>query len=365
MLDHTQYAQMGPGRSAKLDTAEISDDAALAALDGRADRIADLATKTHIAESLIASWAQQAKSALPASGSPSADSVEAGVTPKPEPGRSEDPLGEATAALSDPAAPASGAASPREAESPVVSAKVLFLIGLSAGAVAAVFPRVMPALMSTDPEVAIELMTAHFLYAAVALTLMVGVAMIWLYQGTREHPKNLFMAALGVPAVLSGGLNMTTMTAASEKDIGEMTRTLAAWEAKATQGNAFEPKQPPEGFDFDAFADAPLTSWVIPGISSAHAASSSEESQYQSIRIKVDALEKKYFLQLHETTSQAELDEKKQSLEQAGVRNLKKWEKGNTYYLFQLEKKTKSDALLDALKYKETLNVQPQILIAE
>ena len=84
-----------------------------------------------------------------------------------------------------------------------VSPFILFLIGITAGAIAAIFPRIMTFLSTGNDNVQISLFSGAFWLATAAFALMVGISMIWLFLGTSDTTKNLFMAALALPAILA------------------------------------------------------------------------------------------------------------------------------------------------------------------
>lgn len=97
---------------------------------------------------------------------------------------------------------------------------MLFCIGLSAGACASLFPRLMPILLGQQTAINVELFSFGYLLGAAAFSALIGLVMMWTYWGTRLTPQALFMAALGVPSLLSGSLNMSN-------SVNEGTRSLA------------------------------------------------------------------------------------------------------------------------------------------
>lgn len=95
----------------------------------------------------------------------------------------------------------------RSAEATAVLARRVgqFAVGTFAGACALFAPRLTLLVGQPDSSaVALTAMPGRFVMAAVLLSVIVGgVAMILEWEGSRS-PKDTFMAALGVPALLSG-----------------------------------------------------------------------------------------------------------------------------------------------------------------
>ena len=116
-----------------------------------------------------------------------------------------------------------------ESGSKTINPLTLFLIGISAGGIAAIFPRLMTFLSTDTEKVHITLFSDAFLLATAVFALIVGVSMIWLYLGTSNTTKNLFMAALALPSILSGGINMSntaTVGLPHIKSLSAMNRIL-------------------------------------------------------------------------------------------------------------------------------------------
>ncbi len=87
----------------------------------------------------------------------------------------------------------------------------LFGIGFTAGLCAALFPRVAP-LITRGTDVNIQLLHTDYLIVTLVFSAIIGAVTMWIYWGTHNNPQTLFMAALGIPSLLSGGFNMTDST---------------------------------------------------------------------------------------------------------------------------------------------------------
>jgi hypothetical protein len=243
-----------------------------------------------------------------------------------------------------------------------VSWKMLFLIGVSAGVIAVAFPRLLPYMSQTSGEVSLELFTKEFFYALVAFSVMIGVAMIWLYKETEEHTKNLFMTALALPAVLSGGINMTSVSSVAENGLAELNRqndTLV----KKLEGNSGV-----EFFELDLsnsnpvdVSSGPELDWL--GISTAHAEGVVPvRNSGGGLQFSAPALSRDYSLVYAVTSTKAEIVQVAKDLESKNISNLTIIESNNRYYLLDTNKTTRADAVLNAIDVKEQYGFSPNVV---
>lgn len=90
-----------------------------------------------------------------------------------------------------------------------------FIIGTVAGLASVFLPRMM-LLLSVDTEPApqryISLLPPDFIWLGVVFAVTIGLISTILEFGGEREPKAVFMAALGIPALLSGVLNTTSAT---------------------------------------------------------------------------------------------------------------------------------------------------------
>jgi hypothetical protein len=94
-----------------------------------------------------------------------------------------------------------------------------FGVGVVAAACAAVFPRLAVAMGAPDQAAyTVTLFTPQFVALAAGFVVLVALVVVILQWNGRPSPKDTFMAALGVPALLSGALNTGAVsTEAREK----------------------------------------------------------------------------------------------------------------------------------------------------
>ena len=109
--------------------------------------------------------------------------------------------------------------SPRALATPLHST-VLFLLGAFAGLVSVVLPRLMLSLSVDSQPVRgsyISFFHVDFLILALIFAVFLGIVAV-IFEGSQRRPlKEIFLAALGFPAVLSGVLNTTSATNKLEK----------------------------------------------------------------------------------------------------------------------------------------------------
>lgn len=256
-----------------------------------------------------------------------------------------------------------------ESGSKTINPLTLFLIGISAGGIAAIFPRLMTFLSTDTEKVHIILFSDAFLLATAVFALIVGVSMIWLYLGTSNTTKNLFMAALALPSILSGGINMSntaTVGLSHIKSLSAMNRILEERLAKAENIPTMD------SITFDDAKDISFHRNIIPegfGISVAYAAEEGGGGSYSfnpSVQFAVPTDRKEYIILLDRSENKDEISTKlKDYQKEYNIPNLEIKESNNTYYLIQGHKKAKSDALLEAIKIKSEYGLSPELLKAE
>jgi len=244
-------------------------------------------------------------------------------------------------------------------ESGIIKPLNLFLIGISAGGIAAIFPRLMAFLSTGSEKVPIILFSGAFLLATVIFALIVGVSMIWLYLGTSNTTKNLFMAALALPSLLSGGINMSNTATVGQSQIESLSATNSILENKLAETNNIKE----DSITFDNPQEITIHGNIIPegfGISAAYAAekkvvaAGGSSSFNPSVKFTVPTDRKEYILLFYNSEGKDEISKKlKFYQKEYNIPNLEIKKSKNIYYLIQSNKMTKSDALLKAIKIKE------------
>ncbi len=87
-----------------------------------------------------------------------------------------------------------------------------FLIGVTAGLCSALFPRLVPAMTGFAEANGIFFLSWGYIALSVLFAVLIGVVVMILEWGIVRKPRDTFMAALGIPALLTGVLNTTDAT---------------------------------------------------------------------------------------------------------------------------------------------------------
>ena len=239
----------------------------------------------------------------------------------------------------------------------------LFAIGLTAGGIACTFPRLLPFLTQSGSDVSIELFTTSFIAVAGVFSAMLGVAMIWMYRGTKEHTKNLFMSALALPAVLSGGINMTTVSASAEQQLSELNAQTQQLKQHLRDNNAIDSLE----LDSESFRTLD-TSSVIPmlfGISNAQAADPAAQqiqADAGSVQFNVKSLDKRFVLVYGTATAETDIQQQMASLKEKNITNIKMIESNGQFYILDKDQQTETDALINAIEIKKKTDVAPKLV---
>ncbi len=235
----------------------------------------------------------------------------------------------------------------------------LFSIGLSAGLIAAIFPRLVALLGSSGggSEINIQFLSTGFMLVAVVFGVVVGVSMIWLNKGTSESTKNLFMSALALPGILSGGLSMSNSTAEFKQ---EFLRVQAQQEALAeqVQNTAEIPVledlidfEPVSFLDNSGMPDQPILFEIIPAAHAADTAANNQTRLAQGVNLnpgiqyKSPKSAKSYVVVLGQAKDKEDvLQQQKQYLER-GIDGVEAKKSEGAYFLTKGKPQSKSGCI--------------------
>jgi hypothetical protein len=120
------------------------------------------------------------------------------------------------------------------------SATAKFAIGVLAGLAAVLLPRLL-ALLARSDDAGIVFFPASYFMLAAGVGVFLGFVMLVIEYQVAAKPKETFMAALGIPAVLSGALG-TASTAATVGDLArdaQKLREAVSEEQRITKDGAF------------------------------------------------------------------------------------------------------------------------------
>jgi hypothetical protein len=90
-----------------------------------------------------------------------------------------------------------------------------FLVGLSTGMCAAIFPRLATLIAAPTTESScLELIVfpSRYIIASVSFALLIGFGVMISESNVKSSPRRIFLAALGLPALFAGALNSVAIS---------------------------------------------------------------------------------------------------------------------------------------------------------
>ena len=242
---------------------------------------------------------------------------------------------------------------------------VIFLVGLTAGYIATILPRLLSYLSVSEDSINLDFFTGDYFYASSLFALVIGISMVWLNYGSKETTKNLFMTALALPSVISGAINMTSTTVSGEESLKEMESHYSSVE-NALQEVMGISDIPVVNLDLKSFEEVGDASFFIPFVNDAYAVENipAEETQSLSMGVKfrIDNLEKNYIVIVDQSN---DLELMKSRFEAYStvllIPDLKLKKSGNRYYIFQDVPRTKSFALIEILRLSKNYGIKASL----
>lgn len=247
---------------------------------------------------------------------------------------------------------------------------LVFLNGSSAGLIAALFPRLFTFVDAAGDksldDITVILFSPGYWLVCALFAVIIGTAMVWIYwDATSESPKNLFMAALAVPSVLSGGLNMSNATTEAGRNIQELQQTNSQLneELRNQLGIPRVMLGADEVGDIETIEipdSGLLMMWPVElllGISPAYAEAptSSPTRISPSVRFQSVAPQQHYRISLTNTTDLSEAISTIEAFKSEGILDLELVRSNtlNRYFILTGNTVTESDGLLQAVRLQK------------
>jgi hypothetical protein len=236
-----------------------------------------------------------------------------------------------------------------------------FAIGLLAGIAAVLLPRLLALLSKSDDAQIVFFPLSYFMLAA-GVGVFLGLVMLVIEYQVAAKPKETFMAALGIPAVLSGALG-TASTAESVSDLARESERLRQ-AVRVEQGivkdgvfNVFEPVGGPA-----QTRPAGESSWLLlPFIGTAHAEGNAVASE--PVRFGVRMEQARYTVVLKHVATEREAIEEAQKLKaQIPSARAARSDKGYFVVLGNAPA-AETDALLAAARAKKAVEELRPVLV--
>lgn len=247
------------------------------------------------------------------------------------------------------------------------SAGAKFAIGALAGAAAVLLPRLL-ALLSKSDDPQIVFFPAVYFALAAGVGVFLGLVMLVIEYQVATKPKETFMAALGLPAVLSGALG----TASTAESVTEATRDADRLrqamriEQGIVKDGSFSALQPLGGPAPGKPVDRGV--WLeVPFIASAHAADNrvAQAGGNDPVRFGVRVNQPKYVVVLKQAANEQQALQDAHKLQsQVPAARAMRSDKG-FFVVLGNPPASETDALLAATRAKKLLNDQLQPVLVE
>ncbi len=245
----------------------------------------------------------------------------------------------------------------------------LFSIGFSAGLIAAFFPRLFTFVSVQTATMEVNFFTYDFLIASMIFGAIIGISMMWLYWGEETTSKNLYMAGLALPAVLSGAINMSSATVSGQANIAELDKQYQQLESNLQDLSGIT-EIPTVEFDTSDGLTRIDTSSFLPilGIKSAHAEESffktdADEKFNPGIQFQTNAELRQYYIILDKSMDKELLDGRLDAYSSTLLipeLHIKKSKK--EYYILQKIPRTKSAGLMEIIRLKKHYGIEAKLV---
>lgn len=229
-----------------------------------------------------------------------------------------------------------------------------FAIGFVAGLCAALFPRLIAELATSgngDSEV-IALFRFNYVFLSLVFATLIGMAiMIFEWESSRS-PKDVFMSALALPAILSGALNTTT----SVTDLKQAELEKTAYENTLQRKFQIPTREPAMLMPISK-----MDSLNIFFINNAYADS---ENYHQSVDygISLRKNQSSYVVVLDEATSKNEAEAKATTLRDHLSVKIFQDNSRRFFITTNSGPQNKTNALLEAVRLKEEKGLSPSLM---
>ncbi len=263
---------------------------------------------------------------------------------------------------------------PNKKKDDVVNSFTLFFIGVTAGFISAVFPRILPLVSQPGLLENIEIFNSDYIIVCVVFSILIGLTVFWIYSGSTNSPRQLFFAALGVPALLSGGLNMND---AYTKSITNLNQEQAKLTNKnnqlLNQLNKYENIIIDDSEEIDLNSNNLMKhqstepSYEFSLITSAYAQGLAEQKQNTNfdpgVKFK-DLLPKNKYIMVIKSSPDSSVIEAslKTYRDSLHIDSLQIIKSKDNFYIIKGEQMTKTDAFLNAINLRNNYHIDSKLI---
>lgn len=237
-----------------------------------------------------------------------------------------------------------------------LSRPLKFCIGLFAGLCASLFPRLVAELATPDTGDTFILFSQSYLLLSLVFSIFIGAVITIFEWETTRSPKDIFMSALAVPAILSGALNTT----ATVNNIKQLNVKNSEYQ-QTIQSLMQIPSLPPTTIS-PLTNNTPYTPSAIRFSLVAEAYAGTAKGQPASTyNFGVVQVQPDYLVVLDQASSQQEAEQKAAVIQQQTPVKIVKGGNNNYLIVTKRGKQNKAQALSEAIQLKTQRGLQPSL----
>jgi hypothetical protein len=241
-----------------------------------------------------------------------------------------------------------------------LSRPLKFCIGLFAGLCASLFPRLVAELATPDTGETFVLFSQNYLLLSLVFSIFIGAVIKIFEWETTRSPKDIFMSALAVPAILSGALNTT----ATVNDIKQLNVKNSEYQ-QTIQSLMEIPSLPPttispltNAHPYTPHEQKPTIRFSL--VSEAYAGTANRQPA-STYNFGVVQVQPDYLVVLDQASSQQEAEQKAAVIQQQTPVKIVKSSNNNYLIVTKRGKQNKASALSEAIQLKTQLGLQPSL----
>ena len=243
-----------------------------------------------------------------------------------------------------------------------------FAIGLLAGVSAVLLPRVL-AQVSQGDETPVVFFPAPYFLLALGAGLFIGMVMLVLEYQVAAKPRETFMAALGIPAILTGALGAaSTAGSVSElaADAARLRLEVSREQGIGKAGSLSESELAPLGTSAAPKAAGKTSSLLPAVIAVAHAGDAlAQPVSSEPVRFGIHLEQPRYVVVLKQAASEPQALEQARQIRQA-LPSARAVKAGKGYFVVLGDAPAgETDALLAATRAKRILGAGVQPMLVE
>lgn len=238
-----------------------------------------------------------------------------------------------------------------------------FVIGFVAGICTAFLPRLTAALSVAAEGTSLIFFNTTYLVISLSFAVIIGAVITILEWDVARKPRDIFMTALGIPALITGAINTATVTTQLDKANHDKDKLI---EELSKQGDIPITSSGPDRHSNSSQPPQDLPGLSLLDSSTAYAADRDDKLGKRFVLFQQFQIQKEeplYYIVLYESPNEEGAKEKAKEIMNI-IPNIRIVQTGNGYLVIQGGgPREKSDALLEALQLKKLRSdLKPSLL---